>query len=149
MAQSSYPFPADQTTSKRMARIRKRDTGPELSVRRALHSRGWRYRVDHRVITDDLAVRIDIAFIRQKIAVFIDGCFWHACPQHGNSPRRNTAYWTPKLRRNVERDRQVDLALGDAGWTVLRHWEHEPCTEVVRAIETSLREQQAKSQIAD
>src|SRR5512146_2052423 len=122
---SPYPVPADEATSKRMSRNRKRDTRAELAVRSALHARGLRFRVDHRLRLADLAVRPDVVFTRRRIAVFIDGCFWHACPEHGTTPGRNTDYWLPKLRRNVERDRRVDRALTDSGWQVIRAWEHE------------------------
>ena len=69
--------------------------------------------------------RPDVVFTRQRIAVFVDGCFWHSYPNQGSSPRSNAAYWSPKLARNVERDRRIDEALREAGWTVVRVWEHE------------------------
>jgi DNA mismatch endonuclease (patch repair protein) len=96
------------------------------------------------VVTDELSVRVDIAFPRKKIAIFIDGCFWHSCPEHGNSPNRNIDYWEPKLRRNVERDRQVDSSLSADGWTVLRYWEHEPLSEVVGDFEFVISSQPSK-----
>jgi DNA mismatch endonuclease, patch repair protein len=134
----SYPAPADAATSKRMSRNRKRDTRPERAVRSALHARGLRFRVDHRLVLEELAVRPDIVFTRARLAVFIDGCFWHACPEHGTAPARNVEYWTPKLRRNVERDRRVDRALAAAGWTVLRAWEHEALDSVVHRVLAAL-----------
>jgi DNA mismatch endonuclease (patch repair protein) len=89
---------------------RSRDTGPELLVRRALHARGLRFRVDLRP-EPTLRTRADIVFTRRRIAVYIDGCFWHGCPVHGTSPKANADYWTPKLARNVERDRESTAAL--------------------------------------
>jgi DNA mismatch endonuclease (patch repair protein) len=108
-----------------MSRNRKRDTRPERRVRTELFARGLRYRVNHPVRLETLTVRPDIVFPRQQVAVFVDGCFWHQCPEHGNVPRRNTAYWGPKLRRNIDRDRRVDTALASERWTVIRAWEHE------------------------
>lgn len=103
---------------------RGRDTGPELAVRRALHARGLRYRVDHPVPFDRRR-RADIVFTRAEVAVFIDGCFWHGCPEHGTTPRTNTAFWTAKIARNRERDQDTTDRLDALGWTVLRFWEHE------------------------
>jgi DNA mismatch endonuclease (patch repair protein) len=115
-----------------------RDTKPELAVRRLLHARGLRYRVDHRPIME-VRSRADIAFTRRKIAVFIDGCFWHVCPIHATHPKANAEYWAPKLARNVERDAEVTVKLEAAGWTVLRYWEHEAPGDVAAAIEGVLR----------
>src|SRR4051794_4976178 len=102
-----YPEPADAMVSARMARNRRRDTKPELRLRAALHARGLRFRVDYPVRTDALTVRPDVVFTRWRVAVFVDGCFWHGCPEHGTRPQRNAAYWGPKLQRNVARDRRV------------------------------------------
>lgn len=117
---------------------RGRDTNPELAVRRILHSTGHRYRVDFAPLGGRR--RADIVFTRQRIAIFIDGCFWHSCPVHGTKPRQNADYWNPKLRRNVERDRETDKLLRDAGWAVLRFWEHEPPELVAEAIIGTLRQ---------
>ena len=103
---------------------RSRDTGPELALRRELHRLGLRYRVDVRPIPA-LPRRADIVFSRSKVAVFVDGCFWHGCPDHGTLPKSNVEFWKAKLARNVERDRESDQALLDAGWQVLRVWEHD------------------------
>ncbi|WP_255632281.1 very short patch repair endonuclease [Amycolatopsis sp. TNS106] len=109
-----------------MSANRRSDTKPEIALRKALHQLGFRYRKDHRLdLPTGVRVRPDIVFIRRKIAVFVDGCFWHVCPEHGREPTRNEWYWTPKLRRNIERDRLADTALADAGWRVVRIWEHE------------------------
>lgn len=138
MRAPSYPHPSDPTVSKRMRRNRRTDSGPEAAVRSALHHRGLRFRKQFPIRTSERVVRPDITFTRARLAVFIDGCFWHRCPTHGNQPKANTFYWGPKLRRNVERDHEVDLALASAGWTVLRAWEHEPAEEVADRIEVAL-----------
>lgn len=111
---------------------RRRDTQPELAVRRLLHSQGYRYRVDFAPLGGRR--RADVVFTRLRIAVFIDGCFWHSCPVHSVPPKRNCDYWEPKLQRNVERDRETDALLRDAGWQVLRFWEHEQAISVTVAI---------------
>jgi DNA mismatch endonuclease, patch repair protein len=103
---------------------RSRDTGPELRLRQELHRRGRRFRV-HVAPVQGLRCRPDIVFTRARLAVFVDGCFWHRCPEHAASPTRNAEYWEAKFRLNVERDRRHDQALADAGWTVLRIWEHD------------------------
>lgn len=133
-----YPHPSDPAVSKRMRRNRRTDSGPEARVRSELHRRGLRFRKQLPIRTLERVVRPDITFTRARLAVFIDGCFWHSCPIHGNQPKANTSYWGPKLARNIERDRQVDLALTGAGWTVLRAWEHEPADEVADRIEKAL-----------
>lgn len=118
---------------------RRANTKPELALRRALHGQGFRYRKDYRLDLDGGArVRPDIAFTARRVAVFVDGCFWHACPEHGSKPTANVWYWEPKLRRNVERDRAADAALAAAGWRVVRIWEHEPLDAAVTAVLTAL-----------
>jgi len=103
---------------------RGRDTGPELRLRSALHRRGLRFRVNRRV-TDSLRGSVDIVFRTARVAVFVDGCFWHKCPSHGTVPKANQDWWTEKLAGNVARDRRTDAALAAEGWTVVRVWEHE------------------------
>jgi DNA mismatch endonuclease (patch repair protein) len=106
-----------------MSRHPRRDTGPELALRRLLHAAGYRYRVNYAV--PGLPRRsIDVAFTRAKVAVFIDGCFWHGCPDHGQVPTANNAWWIAKLDRNRERDVGTAAHLTALGWTVLRLWEH-------------------------
>ncbi|MEE4025061.1 very short patch repair endonuclease [Gordonia sp. PKS22-38] len=112
----------------------RRDTGPELAVRRGLHAAGFRYRVDHSPLPGSRRPRADIVFIRVRIAVFIDGCYWHGCPDHYRPATRNVVFWEEKLRSNRERDARSDKLLRDAGWKVLRFWEHQPAAEVVAAI---------------
>lgn len=84
-------------------------------------------------------VRPDVVFTKSRVAVFVDGCFWHRCPEHGNEPRTNTGYWGPKLDRNVARDAAVNEALDYAGWTVIRGWEHEPPTAIADRVEAVIR----------
>jgi len=108
-------------------------------LRSELHRRGLRFRKDLPLRVPGRVVRPDVAFTRAGLAVFVDGCFWHACPIHGNQPRVNSAYWRPKLARNVTRDRTVNSALTAAGWGVLRAWEHESPTSVADRVEAVLR----------
>ena len=130
----SYPFTADPGRAANMRGNRRADTKPELALRAALFAMGYRYRKDLRLDLPARRVRPDIAFTRRRVAVFVDGCFWHACPEHGSKPKSNEWYWSPKLTKNVERDRAVDDALTAAGWTVLRLWEHVPLTDAVAAV---------------
>jgi len=118
-------FASTLATRERMQSQSRRDTGPELALRRALHARGMRYRVDVPPIAS-LRRRADVVFPRQKIAVFVDGCFWHACPQHSRSAKSNAAFWSEKLARNAARDTETDECLTARGWCVIRVWEHEP-----------------------
>lgn len=122
--ESDLPRPRDEQTRSRMRKQRRVDTAPELALRRELHRRGLRYRVDYRVVTG-LRRRADVAFTRARVAIFVDGCFWHACPQHGTRPKHNQSWWDAKLKANVQRDRDTDSRLEEAGWQVLRVWEHE------------------------
>jgi DNA mismatch endonuclease (patch repair protein) len=107
-----------------MQAIRSRDTKPEWLIRRLVHARGLRYRVSARPIPD-LRRTADLVFRPAKVAVFIDGCYWHGCPEHYVPPRTNSGYWSDKVLRNVKRDRDTDQRLREAGWLVLRFWEHE------------------------
>lgn len=110
--------------SLRMSRARNRDTGPELALRQLLYQNGVRYRIQYR--PPFLSRRtIDIAFPRRRLAVFVDGCFWHGCPLHGTRPKSNGDWWASKLEANGHRDRDTDQVLRKAGWEVLRFWEHE------------------------
>ncbi|PZF62405.1 very short patch repair endonuclease [Curtobacterium sp. MCBD17_034] len=120
-----------------MQRNRGRDTAPELAVRRLLHAAGLRYRVDFAPLGSRR--RADIVFTRKRIAVFIDGCFWHGCPIHATRPKANADYWGPKLDRNIERDLETTASLESAGWTVLRFWEHEASAAVAEAISKVVR----------
>jgi DNA mismatch endonuclease (patch repair protein) len=118
---------------------RRTDTKPELALRHALHRLGYRYRKDYRLdLVGGRRVRPDIVFTARKLAVFVDGCFWHACPEHGSKPKNNEWYWSPKLVRNVERDQLNDTSLKLAGWTVVRLWEHVPVDEAVATVVSAL-----------
>lgn len=119
---------------------RHQDTGPEMRLRRVLHARGHRYRVALPLVVPGRRVRPDLVFTKRRVAVFIDGCFWHCCPQHGRAPSDPTGYWTAKLNRNVQRDEAVNAALSGAGWRVVRLWEHENLDRSVAAVEAALQE---------
>lgn len=133
-----YPHPTSAAVSKVMRANKKTGSKPEVRVRSLLHRQGFRFRKNHRIDVDGLRVRPDIVFSRARLAVFIDGCFWHRCPNHGFHPRSNTLYWTSKLDRNVERDQAVNRALSTGGWRVVRIWEHVPPDEAAFRIATIL-----------
>lgn len=138
MSVPTESWATNEATRTSMLGNRSRDTKPELLVRRALHARGFRFRVDLRP-EPTLRTRADIVFTRRRIAVYIDGCFWHGCPIHGTSPKANAEYWTPKLARNIERDLESTTALEQRGWVVLRFWTHEPVAGVVERIAAAVR----------
>jgi DNA mismatch endonuclease (patch repair protein) len=129
----------------RMRRQRTRDTAAELAVRRQLHRMGLRYRVNRRPVA---AVRrtADIVFSRSRVAVFVDGCFWHACPEHGTWPKANAAWWRDKIKMNVRRDRDTDQALGDAGWLGIRVWEHEEASAAATRIAEQVAERRTRAE---
>jgi len=119
---------------------RRTDTRPELVLRSELHRRGLRFRKDYRVDLEGARPRPDVVFTRARVAVFVDGCFWHSCPEHrGKAPKTNAGFWESKLARNVERDRLHDDALRTAGWTVVRLWEHLPVSEAADQVEAAVR----------
>lgn len=120
-----------------MSRQKRRDTGPEMRLRRALHALGYRYRVDL-PIQGMVRRRADLTFSRARVAVFVDGCFWHGCPRHGAQPDRNQAWWAAKLRRNFERDRETDEYLRGIGWIPVRIWEHEPLDSALAKVTSAL-----------
>jgi DNA mismatch endonuclease (patch repair protein) len=107
-----------------MKRQARRDTKPEMMLRRELHRLGLRYRVDRAVIPG-FRRRADVVFTRARMVIFVDGCFWHGCPQHATKPKANAEWWAEKLSTNVARDRDTNARLQADGWTVLRLWEHE------------------------
>jgi len=133
-----YPVPSSEAVSRVMRANRKRDTRPECRLRAELHRSGLRYRKNAPVPTPIGSVRPDIVFTRARLAVFVDGCFWHSCPMHGNVPATNGSYWTQKLTHNRARDEAVDRALDAAGWTVLRIWEHETVVDAAEAVRRCL-----------
>ncbi|WP_256335275.1 very short patch repair endonuclease [Microbacterium sp. 77mftsu3.1] len=119
----------DPTTpgrSRNMAAIRRADTKPEIPLRSALHARGVRFRKDLCLDLEGARVRPDIVLTAKRLAVFVAGCFWHSCAEHGSRPTKNADYWLPKLARTVERDAAATAALVTAGWIVVRVWEHVP-----------------------
>jgi DNA mismatch endonuclease (patch repair protein) len=137
---SSRIASSSEAASKRMRSNRRAETKPELAFRSALHRLGLRFRKDFPIrLCERRSVRPDVVFPRARLAIFIDGCFWHACPEHGTLPKANRRYWSAKLVENQERDRATDLALREAGWTVLRFWAHEDpraaAMEVARRVE--------------
>ncbi len=122
--------------SRAMSKIKSKDTSPEMALRKALWHSGIRYRVQYG------KEKIDIAFPRKKVAVFVDGCFWHSCPIHGHIPKSNITYWKPKLEKNIERAAVKDIRLEGSGWKILHFWEHdvkknpEKCViEIMNALE--------------
>ncbi len=119
-----------------MQATRRRDTPGEIALRAALRALGLRYRVD--VPVPGTRRRPDVVFARAKLAVFVDGCFWHACPIHGTWPRANAAWWRSKIEGNRLRDRDTDLKLESAGWAVLRFWTHEDPKLAARAVAKAL-----------
>jgi len=120
---------------------RKRDTGPELAVRRALYGMGFRYRVSARpsVMAGHIG-RADMLFAAARVAVYVDGCWWHACPEHFKPARTNAQYWGPKIEGNRARDLAVDSALAAAGWLSVRVWEHEDPSTAADRVAQALRE---------
>ena len=128
--------------SEQMARVRSKDTDLEMTLRRRLWHSGLRYR-----LRPKLPGTPDLAFMRSKVAVFVDGCFWHGCPQHHTFPVTNASFWRKKLKRNMDRDRRVDRELLEMGWEVIRVWEHEvkeDCKAVVLRISERLRVRQSR-----
>jgi DNA mismatch endonuclease, patch repair protein len=123
-----------------MRSTKRTDTSPELALRSALHRAGARFRKDYPVRTEERLVRPDIVFPARRLAVFVDGCFWHRCPEHGTDPRANADFWRAKLDRNVHRDEQTNAALQAAGWRVVRCWEHEPPEEAAERVLRALSE---------
>lgn len=125
----------DAKTSARLSKQRRRDTKPEVALRRELHRRGLRYFVD-RAPLKGMRRRADLVFPRRKVAVYVDGCFWHSCPVHATKPRNNAQWWADKLAANVARDRDTDTRLIEEGWRVVRIWEHEdPVVAAQRVVD--------------
>ncbi|MFF5264315.1 very short patch repair endonuclease [Actinomadura viridis] len=120
---------------------RGRDTKPELALRSAAHRLGLRYRVDTAPVKD-LRRRADLVFAKAKVAVFSDGCYWHGCPEHYRPARQNRQFWADKIEKNRARDRDTDMRLTDAGWLVIRVWEHEDPIEAADRIAKAVRGRQ-------
>lgn len=141
-AMSARPSASSASVRSRMSRQKRRDTQPELLVRQILHARGIRYRVNA-TPEPGLRGKADIVWRGLRLAVYIDGCFWHGCPEHATRPKANEAWWAEKLDGNIERDRRTDRELMCRGWTVLRFWEHEQPATVADAICATLAEMRA------
>jgi DNA mismatch endonuclease (patch repair protein) len=112
-----------------MSQIRGRDTKPEMLLRKALWNMGFRYRVHYK-----LPGRPDIVFVSKRVVIFIDGCFWHGCPEHMVRPKTNSKFWNTKIQGNIDRDERTSIVLRSEGWTVLRFWEHEVEEELFRVV---------------
>jgi DNA mismatch endonuclease, patch repair protein len=126
-----------------MSTYPRRDTRPELALRSALHARGFRFRVQL-PIPSNRRRRIDVAFTRLRVAVFVDGCFWHGCPEHGTRPVANREWWDWKIARNQARDRDTDRLLDDLGWRVVRVWEHVPVPDAVELVAIAVQSRRAE-----
>ena len=129
--------PSSVEVSARMSKHPRRDTRPELEVRRLLHAAGLRYRVQYPVPGWKRRT-IDIAFTRRQVAVFVDGCFWHGCAEHRNVPASNSDWWREKLRQNAERDAETDAHLRRLGWQVVRLWEHDLAADGFKRVRNAL-----------
>jgi DNA mismatch endonuclease, patch repair protein len=125
-------------TRKSMQANKGRDTKPERALRSAVHALGLRYRVNARPLK---AVRrtADLVFTKAKVAVFLDGCFWHGCPEHHTVAATNASFWSEKVETNRRRDRDTDAKLAEVGWTVVRVWEHEDPTESALRVEAAVK----------
>ena len=119
------PPASDEATRRSMMSNRRTDTKPEIAFRSMLHRSGLRFRKDRYIKFERRGVKVDVVFPTEKVAVFIDGCFWHRCPEHATMPTRNYEYWSTKFQRNMDRDRSNNQNLQNLGWQVIRIWEHE------------------------
>jgi DNA mismatch endonuclease (patch repair protein) len=135
MAESWATSPAVRAV---MTANRHRDTRPEKALRSAAHALGLRYRVGIRPVPG-IRRTADLVFTRAKVAVFVDGCFWHGCPQHYRPSHRNSDFWTAKITGNKARDTETDALLATAGWRVLRVWEHEDPTDAAKRVAALVR----------
>ena len=140
--------PSSAEASRRMAKVRQKGTGAEIALRRELYQRGLRYRVGFQVLKKPRRVA-DVVFPGPMIAIFVDGCFWHGCPEHATWPKQNSEFWRQKIEANRARDDDTNQRLRSVGWTVLRFWEHEPPTEaadlVAHAVATGRLKRNASS----
>lgn len=123
-------MPLSETVSKQMSRMPTESTGPEMRLRREMHRLGMRYRLHPK----HLPGRPDVALTSARVAIFVDGCFWHGCPEHGTSPKNNREWWSHKIATNIARDRNKDLQLAQLGWLVIHIWEHDDPHEAALRI---------------
>ena len=126
-----------------MLATRQQGSAAEMEIRRRLHRLGLRYRVDTSPVPG-IRSRADVVFSGARLAVFVDGCFWHSCPIHGSAPKENAAWWASKLQQNADRDRATDTAFAAAGWTVARVWEHEDPSDAAQRIAATYRRLRAE-----
>ncbi len=138
------PPPSSEAALSRMKAAKPKDTAPEMALRSEIHRRGYRYRVDTKPLKE-LNRRADIVFRPTKVAVFVDGCFWHGCPIHGTQAKANSEFWQTKIQQNRERDADTTLRLEEAGWKVIRVWEHEDTKEAAEIICALVRERRNKN----
>lgn len=136
-----YPLPTSPAATAKAKANQSADTKPEARLRSALHRSGLRFRKDVLIRTGTLRTRPDVLFTRARVAVYVDGCFWHGCAEHQRLPKSNIDYWGPKLAANMDRDRRIDSALENAGWQVLRIWEHETIEASVGAVVARLAQE--------
>ena len=129
--------PSSPEASKRLARVRQKGTSAELHLRRALHAQGLRYRL-HLAVLAKPRRTADIVFTKQRLAVFVDGCFWHGCPKHSSWPKSNADFWRNKIKTNKARDADTNERLKAAGWRVIRVWEHEDPTIAATLISSTI-----------
>jgi DNA mismatch endonuclease, patch repair protein len=134
---SNPPLPASPKVSSQLSRVRRRDTTPEMRLRSLLHGAGLRFRVDHPIVGLPRR-RADIVFPRARVAVFVDGCFWHGCADHYVPPKNNASWWQEKIATNRQRDAETDVVLDRLGWTVIRAWEHEPADLAADRIKAAM-----------
>jgi DNA mismatch endonuclease (patch repair protein) len=135
------PSASSEAALRRMKAAKPRDTAPEKAIRSALHRMGLRYSIDAKPVKE-LNRRADILFRSLKIAIFIDGCFWHGCPIHGTQAKANAEFWYTKINRNQERDVHTTEYLEKAGWKVIRVWEHEDPLVASKKIYDIVRKRQ-------
>ena len=138
------PRPSSDEARRRMKSVRQRGTSAELSLRRNLFRRGLRYRVNA-VVIDKPRRSADVVFKSLRIAVFVDGCFWHGCPRHATWPRANKAFWLDKIEANRKRDLETTALLSKAGWLVLRFWEHDDMEAASRRVATAVARRRGRS----
>lgn len=138
------PGPSSAAAQRTMLGNRRRDSTPERRLRSALHATGLRFRVDLPIsVPGRRPIRPDVVFTRMRVVVFVDGCFWHGCPEHGRPPRTNSRYWNAKIAINQTRDREQTAALEDAGWAVVRVWEHDDPAAAALVVRNVLEAQAA------
>jgi len=132
------PIPSSEAALKRMQAAKPRDTAPEKALRSALYKKGLRFRVDVKPVKE-LNRRADIVFRSAKVAVFVDGCFWHGCPIHGTQAKANATFWRNKITQNQKRDANTTKRLREADWKVIRVWEHENVEKASQKLNNTIR----------